>query len=227
MKSNKRELEGAGDTATGNVDPTEASGKAILAVQQANQQPLSEQVENYKTFVEDLARIWFAMWKAYEVHGMKITYEQKDSEGNIIEQPGIIPYEVLERLEPNIKVNITPNSPYDRYAQKQSLENLFMSDKITFEEYVEALPQGSVMPKNVLEKIIARRKENQAKLTQMQLEADKINSAMNQVMAMQEQNGNAVENIAMQGENINANAINTMGGNQSEMSSMQTSGNAS
>ena len=102
-----------------------------------------------------------------------------------------------------------------------------MSDKITFEEYVEALPQGSVMPKNVLEKIIARRKENQAKLTQMQLEADKINSAMNQVMAMQEQNGNAVENIAMQGENINANAINTMGGNQSEMSSMQTSGNAS
>ena len=227
MKSNTRELEGAGDTATGNVDPTEASGKAILAVQQANQQPLSEQVENYKTFVEDLARIWFAMWKAYEVNGMQITYEQKDSEGNIIEQPGIIPYELLERLEPNIKVDITPKSPYDRYAQEQSLENLFMSDKITFEEYVEALPQGSVMPKNVLEKIIAKRKENQAKLTQMQLEADKINSAMNQVMAMQEQNSNAVENIAMQGEKINTNAINTIGGNQNEMSSMQTSGNAS
>lgn len=227
MKSNTRELEGAGDTATGNVDPTEASGKAILAVQQANQQPLSEQVENYKTFVEDLARIWFAMWKAYEVDGMQITYEQKDSEGNIIEQPGIIPYELLERLEPNIKVDITPKSPYDRYAQEQSLENLFMSDKITFEEYVEALPQGSVMPKNVLEKIIAKRKENQAKLTQMQLEADKINSAMNQVMAIQEQNSNAVENIAMQGEKINTNAINTIGGNQNEMSSMQTSGNAS
>lgn len=220
MKSNTRELEGAGDTATGNVDPTEASGKAILAVQQASQQPLSEQVENYKTFVEDLARIWFAMWKAYQVNGMQITYEQKDSEGNIIEQPGIIPYEVLERLEPNIKVDITPKSPYDRYAQEQSLENLFMADKITFEEYVDALPQGSVMPKNILEKIIERRKENQAKLTQMQMEADKINSAMKQVMTMQEQNGNAVENIAMQGENINANAMNTMGGNQNEMSSM-------
>ncbi len=220
MKSNTRELEGAGDTATGNVDPTEASGKAILAVQQANQQPLSEQVENYKTFVEDLARIWFAMWKAYHVKGMKITYEQKDSEGNIIEQPGIIPYEILERLEPNIKVDITPKSPYDRYAQEQSLENLFMNDKITFEEYVDALPQGSVMPKNVLEKIITRRKENQAKLTQMQMEADRLNSAMNQAMTMQEQNGNAVEDIAMQGESINANAINAMGGNQNEMSSM-------
>ena len=220
MKSNTRELEGAGDTATGNVDPTEASGKAILAVQQANQQPLSEQVENYKSFVEDLARIWFAMWKAYEVNGMKITYEQKDSEGNIMELPGVIPYEVLERLEPNIKVDITPKSPYDRYAQEQSLENLYMNDKITFEEYVEALPEGSVMPKNILEKIIAKRKENQAKLTEMQMEADKINSAMKQVMTMQEQQGNEVENIAMQGENINTNAMNKMGGNQSEMSSV-------
>ena len=102
-----------------------------------------------------------------------------------------------------------------------------MSDKITFEEYVEALPEGSVMPKNVLEKIIERRKENQAKLTQMQIEADKMNSAMNQVMAMQEQNGNAVDNIAMQGEDINTNAMNMMGGNQNEMSEMQTSGNVS
>ena len=220
MKSTTRELEGAGDAATGNVDPTEASGKAILAVQQASQQPLSEQVENYKTFVEDLARIWFDMWKAYEVNGMNIMFEQKDSEGNIIEQPGIITHEQLESLEPNIKVDITPRSPYDVYAQEQSLENLFMADKITFEEYVEALPEGSAMPKTVLEKIITRRKENQAKLTQMQMEADRLNSAMNQAMAIQEQNGNAVEDIAMQGESINANAINAMGGNQNEMSSM-------
>ena len=76
------------------------------------------------------------------------------------------------------------------------------------------------MPKNILEKIIAKRKENQAKLTEMQMEADKINSAMKQVMTMQEQQGNEVENIAMQGENINTNAMNKMGGNQSEMSSV-------
>ena len=220
MKANTRELEGAGDTATGNVDPTEASGKAILAVQQANQQPLSEQVENYKTFVEDIARIVYDMWKAYEVNGMPVLYEKKDSEGNLIEQPGIIEYEVLNKLELKIKVDITPKSPYDRYAQEQSLENLFMSDKITFDEYVEALPEGSVMPKNVLEKIIQTRKENQKKLTQMQIEADRINSAMNQAMTMQQQNSNGVEDIAMQGENINTNAINMIGGNQNEMSQM-------
>lgn len=217
MKTNTRELEGAGDTATGNVDPTKASGKAILAVQQASQQPLSEQVENAKTFIEDIARICFEIWKTYEVDGMPVMYEQKDSEGNTIEIPGTIPYEILEKLEPNIKVEITPTSSYDRYAKEQSLENLFMNDKITFDEYVEALPQGSVMPKNVLEKIIQRRKENQAKLTQMQMQADEINSEMNQKMAMQEQRGNTVEGIAQQGEDINNSIINQLGGNKNEM----------
>ena len=202
MKSNTRELEGAGDTATGNVDPTQASGKAILAVQQASQQPLGEQVENYKEFVEDLARIWFDMWKAYEVNGMNIMYEQKDSEGNIIQEPGIISYEALQKLEPHIKVDITPRGSYDRYAQEMSLENLFMNDKITFDEYVESLPADAVMPKATLEKIVTRRKENQQRLTQMQMEANQLSSAMNQVMELQ-------------------------GGGMNEMSTMQTSGNGS
>lgn len=220
MKNNTRELEGAGDNATGNVDPTEASGKAILAVQQASQQPLNEQVENYSTYVEDIARICFDMWKAYEVHGMPVLYEEKDEQGNIKEIPGEITYEELKRLEPNIKVETTSTTPYDRYAQEQSLENLFMQDKITFEEYAEALPEGSVMSKNILEKIIQTRKENQARLTQMQMQANEINSAMNQVMQMHANNSNEVENIATQGENINANAINSIGGNQNEMSAM-------
>ena len=220
MKTNTRELEGAGDNVTGNVDPTEASGKAILAVQQASQQPLNEQVENYSTYVEDIARICFDMWKAYEVHGMAVLYEEKDAEGNIKEVPGEISYEELKKLEPNIKVETTSTTPYDRYAQEQSIENLYMQDKITFEEYAEALPEGSVMSKNLLEKIIQTRKENQAKLTQMQIQADQINSAMNQVMQMKTNNSNEVENIATQGENINSNAINKMGGVQNEVSTM-------
>lgn len=199
MKANTRELEGAGDDATGHVDPTKASGRAILAVQQANQQPLSEQVDNFKDFVEDIARIWLSMWKAYQIEGLDITYEEKDAQGNVVEIPGVIPYERFKELELNIKVDITPHSPYDRYAQEQSLENLFLSDKITFEEYVESLPEGSVMPKTVLEQIIRKRRENEEKITQMQMEAEALNSAMNQVI----------------------------GGGENAMSTMQASGNGS
>lgn len=202
MKTNTRDFEGAGDVATGNVDPTQASGRAILAVQQASQQPLSEQVENYKTFVEDIARIWFDMWKAYEVQGMPVMYEQKDSEGNVVQEPGVITYEELQSLEPQIKVDITPRGSYDRYAQEMSLENLFMNNKITFDEYVESLPADAVMPKATLEKIVNRRKENAQRLTEMQMEANQLESAMNQVMELQ-------------------------GGGMNEMSTMQTSGNGS
>ena len=202
MKTNTRDFEGAGDVATGNVDPTQASGRAILAVQQASQQPLSEQVENYKTFVEDIARIWFDMWKAYEVQGMPVMYEQKDSEGNVVQEPGVITYEELQSLEPQIKVDITPRGSYDRYAQEMSLENLFMNDKITFDEYVESLPADAVMPKATLEKIVNRRKENAQRLTEMQMEANQLESAMNQVMELQ-------------------------GGGMNEMSTMQTSGDGS
>ena len=52
-----RDLAGAGDTATGQVNPESASGRAILAVQQASQAPMTEQKESYKKFIEDVARI--------------------------------------------------------------------------------------------------------------------------------------------------------------------------
>lgn len=220
IQLNTKDLEGAGDVATGSVDPTQASGKAILAVQQATQQPLNEQVDTYKTFIEDLARIYYDMWKAYKVNGMQVLIEEKNENGETIEVPYTIPYEVLNELEANIRVDITPKSPYDRYAEEQSLENLFMSDKITFEEYVEALPEGSVMPKDVLQKIVEKRKENQEKLTQMQIEADRMNSAMNQVMQQESNTNNDIEDIAGQGEMVNANAMDMMGGGNNEMPPM-------
>lgn len=221
LMKNTQELAGAGDVINGNVDPTQASGKAILAVQQAAQEPLNEQLEKMKTFLEDLARIWYEMLQTYSVNGIVATKEEKDAKtGKTIEVPYTIGYEDLQKLKFNIKIDITPHSAYDKYAQEQSLENLMTSQIITFKEYVNALSEDSVMPKPKLDKILKDREEEQARLTQMQMEANQLNSAMNQVMAMQEQNGNEVEDIAMQGANVNANAMNMMGGNPNEMSSM-------
>ena len=218
LKLTTKDLEGAGDVATGSVDPTQASGKAILAVQQATQQPLNEQVDTYKTFIEDLARIYYDMWKAYKINGMQVLLEEKTENGQVIEKPFTIPAEMLKDLDANIKVDITPKSPYDRYAEEQSLENLFMQDKITFEEYVEALPEGSVMPKHILERIIEKRKENEAKMAQMQMEVNQLDSAMSQVMQMQSDDRGQIEQIAQQGNEM-------FGGMENEMSQMQANRN--
>ena len=179
-----RELAGAGDTATGQVDPTQASGKAILAVQQASQQPLTEQVENYKYFLEDCLKVIFDLIKVYFINGLTLytTEDVVDELGQTesIEQPFKITQKELEALDVNMKIDITPQSPYDKYAQEMSLENLLIRNYITLEEYTEALPEDSSMPKPTLETIIRKRKEARQQITAMQEQANALNSAIQQ-----------------------------------------------
>ena len=176
-----RELAGAGDTATGQVDPTQASGKAILAVQQASQQPL---VENYKYFLEDCLKVIFDIIKVYFINGLTL-YATEDVVNELgqtesIEQPFKITQKELEALDVNMKIDITPQSPYDKYAQEMSLENLLIRNYITLEEYTEALPEDSSMPKPTLETIIRKRKEARQQITAMQEQANALNSAIQQ-----------------------------------------------
>ena len=222
LKDYTKDLEGAGDVATGTVDPTQASGKAILAVQQATQQPLNEQVNTYKTFLEDEARIWYDMWKAYKVDGLQVMFEQDDGQGNTIEVPGVFPYELLNRLDANIKVDITPKSPYDRFAQEQSIESLMNAGIITFEEYVEALPEDSVMPKYVLEDIIKKRKEKQALIDQMQMQAEAMQSQLQQAVIAQDKTMTDIDRIQNEANKIQQGLADSLGGGANELSQVPT-----
>ena len=202
--SGTRELAGAGDTATGNIDPTQASGKAILAVQQASQQPLSEQIENYKYFLEDCAKVIFELIKVYYVDGLTL-YTSEDSinelgQAESIETPFKISQDELEKLNLNLKIDVTPQSPYDRYAQEMSLENLLIKKLITLEEYTEALPEDSTMPKPSLESIIKRRKEARKQITAMQQQVNAIDSAIKQEMINQGGDTNVMPEMPIGGD---------------------------
>ena len=181
-------LAGAGDNVTGNVDPTQTSGKAILAVQQASQQPINSQVKAYKTFIEDIAKIWFEMLKAYSVDGIRLTKEEKDyANDTTYDTQYILSYDELEKLELDIKIDITPKSPYDKYAMEMSLENLLGAKQITFEEYVNALPEDSTMPKTKLKEILKTREEKNKIITEIEKQGTALNGAIEQVMIQQEQ----------------------------------------
>lgn len=220
LTNNTKDLEGAGDVATGSVDPTQASGKAILAVQQATQQPLNEQVDTYKTFIEDIARIWYDMWKAYKIDGMQVLYEQDDGQGGSIEVPGTFSYELLNKLDANIKVDITPKSPYDKFAQEQSIESLMTNEKITFEEYVEALPEDSVMPKYVLQNILKTRKEKQKMIDQMQLQVQQMQGRLQQAMKTKDNDMISIDSIESQADMTQQELVNSLGGGANELSKM-------
>lgn len=183
---NTRELAGAGDTATGQIDPERSSGKAILAIQQASQQPLNEQLENFKYFLEDCARIIFDIIKVYFLKGLHLhrSIDEYNELGNVetYEEPFNVTKKQLEKIDVNLKIDITPTSAYDRYAQELSLENLLLKGIINFEEYVKSLPEGSAMPKPILEAIVQQRKEARAKIAELQQQMNAMHEAMQEVV---------------------------------------------
>ena len=196
-------LAGAGDTVTGNVDPTQTSGKAILAVQQASQQPISEQVESYKTFIEDIARIWFAMLKSYSTKGIKLVKQEKDySNDTTFDTQYLLSYDELIKLELNLKIDITPKSAFDKYAMEISLENLLGANRISFDEYVNALPEDSTMPKSKLKEILKEREEKNKIITEIEKQGNALNGAIEQVMTEQEIKNQEQAGVNLQNMNM-------------------------
>ena len=210
--STTRELAGAGDIATGDINPEAASGKAILAIQQASQMPTTEQTLSLKTTIEDLARIWLDMWKTYATDGLVIDYEETNNlTGEKKSNPVKVPYTVLQELQASVKVDVTPKSPFDKFAQELSLENMlkagyFNSQKLSeLEVYVELLDDDSSMPKNKLIEAIKKIKETQQRISEIQSEAEQLQMRADKYLGTQSditnigKIGNEMINQAMPG----------------------------
>ena len=186
---------GAGDNASGNIDVTKTSAKAIIAVQEAQQQPLNEQLYNYKDYLESVARICLDMLQNYSVNGLVLADEEEqqvqDENGMITSQtvPELysLSYEDLNSIKANVKIEITPKSAYDKMAVEQSLDNLLANQLIEFEEYVNALPYDSAMPKKKLEEIVKKRKQTQQNIQAMQNVANEQMGRISALLGQQQQ----------------------------------------
>lgn len=173
-----RELAGAGDVATGQIDPESASGRAILAVQQASQAPMTEQKERYKNFLEDVARIWLEILTVNAQDGVNLEDVQTDPvTGEEVVQLVNVPQSVLQQLKPSVKIDVTPKGVYDKFAQEQTIENLliqgfFSAQRVSeLEIYVKVLDDDAVAPKQKIKDAIAYIKEQQRKIAMIQANA--------------------------------------------------------
>ena len=173
-----RDLAGAGDAATGEVDPESASGRAILAVQQASQAPMTEQRESFKAFIEDVARIWLEYLIAYSDGGIEMQEEVTDPmTGETAIQLVKVPQTALRKLQANVKVEITPKGVYDRFAQEQTIENLLIQGFFNIQRlselkvYTELLDDDSVAPKMKLKEAIEHIENEQRKIAMIQAQA--------------------------------------------------------
>lgn len=184
-----RDLAGAGDIATGQVNPESASGRAILAVQQASQAPMTEQKESYKNFIEDIAKIWLDMIIVYSEEGIKLEEEITDpNTGEVAIRLVDVPQTALQELQASVKVDITPKGAFDKYAQEMSIENMFQAGMFNIQRlpelkiYKDLLDDSSVMPKMKLEKAVELMEQEQQKIAMMKAEADMMKQRAQQFL---------------------------------------------
>lgn len=181
-----RDLAGAGDIATGNVNPEDASGRAILAVQQASQSPMTEQKEAYKNFIEDIAKIWLEYLVVHAVDGINLEEKVTDpASGEETIQLVNVPQVTLQQLQATVKVDITPKSVYDRFAQEQTIENMLIQGLLSAERvgelsiYAELLDDDSVAPKTKIKEAVELIRQEQQKIAQIQAEAQAMQQRAN------------------------------------------------
>lgn len=184
-----RELAGAGDIATGQVNPEDASGRAILAVQQASQAPMTEQKEDYKNFIEDLARIWLDYLIAYSADGVNM--EEEVTDPNTGKETVVlvnVPQSVLKELQATVKVEVTPKSVYDKFAQERTLENFLTGGYLTaqrvgeLEVYGDLLDDDSVAPKVKIQDAAKRIKEEQKRIAMIQMQSQMMQQKAKQFL---------------------------------------------
>lgn len=145
LLNESRTLAGASDAQLGNIDLSRVSGTAAQTIRDQQQVPLNEQVSMYQDFVENVALLWFELWKVYfpegvEMDGVKVSAEE------------------ISAVEPNVRVDIAEDTTLSKMATQQELTNLFNNGKISFEEYAEAYPEHASIPKDVLISIVEKRK---------------------------------------------------------------------
>ncbi len=154
-----KELMGANDGALGNINPENASGKAILAVMEQTAVPLDGIKRRFYNYIEDNALIWADMWRVYHSADAKIVTVQADMT-EIPETYSIAP-EAWQELMLNVKVEVGPSSRWNEVVMTQILDNLLQQQMIDLEFYVNAMPSSSGFPKAKMTQYMQQLKERQ------------------------------------------------------------------
>ena len=148
-----KELEGATEAALGEVDPTNTS--AILALRECADLPLDTVRANLYHAIEELAVIWVDMAKEYMPKGMKCMFSDRTSAELDLTSVSID--------DISAKVQIGSSRRYSSSLMMSTLNLLLEQGHISFEQYLEMLPDGVIEGKELLlRKVRTDKKEKEA-----------------------------------------------------------------
>ena len=150
-----RELAGASETTLGQIDPTRVAASAIAALKDSSAVNVNEQVAKYRQYVEEIARLWLPLQIAYTPSKVE----------NMLDG---ISLEEFETLEPDIRVDVSPDTPWSKEARQQTIDNLLEKGHIDLSEYARLVADNSPVPKQELLQIVQEREVKQAQMAEQQ-----------------------------------------------------------
>lgn len=145
------DLNGATDASLGSLQPENTS--AIIAAQKAAMTPLELNKQALYQFVEDWCRCAIDfMANYYGIRPVSINDEDSGAE-QIID----FDFSTINTAAFDIRIDVGGSSYWSEITEVQTLDNLFLKEMITAEEYIEAMPINLLPSKNtLLEKIRQR-----------------------------------------------------------------------
>jgi CheY-like chemotaxis protein len=150
---------------------------------------MTEQKETYKNFIEDVAHIWLEYLIAYSENGLNMEEEVTDpNTGEQTVQIVNVPQSALEQLQATVRIDITPKSVYDKFAQEQTIENLMIQGFFNAQRvgelaiYADILDDDAVAPKMKIQEAVERIREEQRRIAMIEAQAQQMQQRANQFL---------------------------------------------
>ena len=135
---------GANDVTLGNISNPDNTS-AFIATRDAAMVPLQSQQERFYSFVEDVGLIWLDFIQNFYKSGRKIPVV-KDGRRTFVP----IMDDELSKFTLRLKVDVGPSTMWSEIQTIQTLDNLLSRGQITFKQYLERIPAGSIPKKEEL-----------------------------------------------------------------------------
>lgn len=155
LMSTTRDCMGASDATMGDVNPNNAS--AIIALQQADEQPLELRKQAYHDFVEDMCRIIADIMRAR--YGKREVMMDTIVEGENGQQESKtelqeFDFSTLDELQMTMRVDVGASSLYSEQLQVQTASNLFttgiIDDPAKLAIYLKIMPEKYIPNRQIL-----------------------------------------------------------------------------
>ena len=139
-----KDMLGANDNLLGDINPERASGRSIIAVQQASAVPLESIKQNMYQFLEDMGYIWLDYISNY--------YGTRKIDAEILGKRQIVEFNFddLQKMKFRLKIEVGASSYWSELASIETLDRLLQQEAITFKQYLERIPVGLITQKQSL-----------------------------------------------------------------------------